>query len=83
MQPASSAAWTQATRLLAVGIRIGQVGLAYLLDQHATPREQLHQPGDDRLQQRVQFVVGGCARLDEAGHAIGVAPVHAVQHQAL
>lgn len=26
-----------------------------------TACEQLHQPADDRLQQRVQFVVGGCA----------------------
>jgi len=50
--------WPQSARLLAVGIRLGQVGLAHLLDQHASAREQLHQPGDDRLQQRVQFVVG-------------------------
>jgi hypothetical protein len=34
-------------------------------------------------QQRVQFVVAGCTRLDEAGHAIGVAPVHAVEQQAV
>ncbi|MBK8865765.1 MAG: hypothetical protein IPN37_17740 [Betaproteobacteria bacterium] len=49
-------------RLLAVGIRLGQVGLAHVFDQHAPAREHLHQPGDDGLQQRVQFVVGGRIR---------------------
>jgi len=56
---------------------------AYLLDQHAPAREQLDQPADDRLQQRVQLVVGGRTRRDEGRRAIDVAAVHAVQHQAV
>jgi hypothetical protein len=58
-------------------------GLPHLLDQHTPAREHLHQPGDDGAQQRVQFLVGGRTGLDETGHAIGVAAVHAVQHQAV
>jgi hypothetical protein len=59
------------------------VGLPHLLDQHAPAREHLHQPGDDRVQQRVQFVVGGRTGFDEHRHAFGAAPVHPVQHQAM
>lgn len=54
-------------RLLAVGIRLGQLGLPPLLDQHAPARELLHEPGDDGLHQRVQLLVGGRSRLDEGG----------------
>jgi hypothetical protein len=36
----------QRARLLAVGIRLGQLGLTHVLDQHAPAREQLDQPGD-------------------------------------
>lgn len=43
--------WSQRAHLLAVGIRLGQAGLAHLLDQHAPGREQLHEPGDDGQQQ--------------------------------
>jgi hypothetical protein len=43
----------QRARVLAVGIRLGQVGLAHVFDQHAPACEHLHQPGDDGLQQRV------------------------------
>ena len=71
----------QRARLLAVGMRLGQPGLPHLLDQHAPAREQLHQPGDDGLQQRMQLVVGGRSRLDEGRRAIGGAAVHPVQHQ--
>ena len=46
-------------RLLAVGIRLGQPGLPHLLDQHTPAREHLHQPGDDGVQQRTQFLVSG------------------------
>ena len=70
-------------RLLAVGIRIVQLGLPHLLDQHAPAREHLHEPGDDDLQQRVQLFVGGRSRLDAAGCDIGAAPVHPVQRQAV
>jgi hypothetical protein len=31
----------------------------------------------------VQLFVGGRLRLDKGRHAIGVAPVHAVKHQAI
>ena len=76
--------WPRAVRAcLAVGIRLGQVGLPHVLDQHTPASEHLHEPGDDGLQQRVQRVVGGRTRLDEAGRAVGVAAVHAVQHQAV
>jgi hypothetical protein len=73
----------QRARCLTVGIGLGQVGLAHVLDQHAPAREHLHQPGDDGLQQRMQFVVGGCLRLDEGRRAIGTAAVHPIQHQAV
>ena len=74
--------WPQRARLLAV-IGLGQAGLAHLLDQHAPARQHLHKPGDDGLQQRVQFVVAGRTRLDEGWRAVGAAAVHAVQHQAM
>jgi hypothetical protein len=32
---------------------------------------------------RVQFTVVGRIRLEKGRHAIGVAPVHAIQHQAM
>jgi len=70
-------------RLVAVNIRLGQIGLSHVLDQHAPAREHLHQPGDDGLQQHVQFFVGGRTRLDEGRYTIGAAPVHPVQHQAV
>lgn len=66
-----------------VGIRLGQPGRPQPLDQHASTRVHLHEPGDDGLQQRVQFFVGGRSRLNEGGCAIGAAPVHPVQQQAV
>jgi hypothetical protein len=73
----------QRARLLAVGIRLGQVGLAHVLDQHAAAGEQLHQPGDQGLQQRMHLVVGGRAHFDELRHTIGTTSVHPVQQQAV
>jgi hypothetical protein len=73
----------QRARFLTVGIGLGQVGLAHVVDQHAPAREHLHEPGDDGVQQCIELVVGRRTRLDETGHAIGVAAVHAVQHQAV
>ena len=61
----------------------GLYGLAHVLHQDAPSREQLHQPGDEALQQCVQLVVGGRIDLDEARRAIGTAPLHAVQYQAV
>jgi hypothetical protein len=58
-------------------------GGPHLLDQNAPARQHLHQPGDDRVQQRVQFVVAGRTGFDEHRHAIGAASVHPVQHQAV
>jgi hypothetical protein len=73
----------QRAHLLAIGTRLGQPGLAHVLDQHAAAREHLHQPLDHGLQQCVRFFVGGRTGLNEAGRAVGVAAVHAVQHQAM
>ena len=71
----------QRARLVTVGIGLGQVSLARVLDQHAPAREHLHQPGDDGLQQRVQLVVGRRIHLDEHRLAIVAALVHAAQNQ--
>jgi hypothetical protein len=71
----------QRARCLTVGIGLGQVGLAHVLDQHAPAREHLYQPLDHGLQQRMQLVVGGRSRLDEGRRAIDAAAVHPVQHQ--
>jgi hypothetical protein len=73
----------QRARLVVVGVRLGQVGLPRVLHQQPTPREQLHQPGDDRLQQRMHLVAGGRTHFDELRHAIGTTPVHPVQQQAV
>jgi hypothetical protein len=73
----------RSVRLLALGVGLGQVGLAHLLDQHTPAREHLHESGNDGLQQRVQFLVGGRTGLDDSGHAIDVTAVHAVQDQAV
>jgi len=54
----------------AVGIRLGQPGLARVFHQHALAREHLYQPGDDGLQQRAQLIVGGRAGLDEGWHTV-------------
>ena len=75
--------WPQGARFVPFSVGVSQSGLTHLLDQHAPAREHLYQPGDDRLQQRVQFVVGGPTGLDEHRHAIGAAPVHPVQNQAV
>ena len=69
----------QRARLLAVGIRLGQLGLAHVLDQHAPAGEHLHVPNNDGVQQRVELVVGRRTRLDEFGYAIGAAAVHAAR----
>ena len=53
-----------------------------LFDEHTAAGQQLHQPGDDLVQQRLQLLVGGGIGLHEYRPAIG-APVHAVQHQAV
>ncbi len=65
--------WLQGARFIPVSVGVSQVGLAHLLDQHAVAREHLHQPGDDRVQQRVQFVVCGRTGFDEHRHTIGAA----------
>ena len=75
--------WPQGARFVPVSVGVSQPGLPHLLDQNAVAREHLHQSGDDRAQQRVQFVVAGRTGLDEHRHAIGAAPVHPVQHQAV
>lgn len=51
---------TQDAGLLAVGVGVGvgEVGLPHLLDHTPPARENLNEPGNDGLQQRVQLVVG-------------------------
>jgi hypothetical protein len=68
-------------RRLAIGIRLGQPGLPHGFDPHSPVYGHLHEPGDEGPKQRVAFLVGGHAGLDELRHAIGVAALHTVQHQ--
>jgi hypothetical protein len=70
-------------RQVAIGIRLGKIGLSHHLDDHDPAREQLHRTGAEGLQQGVQFVVGRRAQLNERGHAIGIAPVHPIQSRAV
>jgi hypothetical protein len=69
----------QRARLLTVGVGRDQVGLAHRLDQQAPAREHLHEPGEDRLQQRVNSSSVGRPLRRGLAH-IGPAPIHAVQH---
>jgi len=69
----------QRARLLILGIRLGEVRPAIVIDPHAPAREQRHPAGDDRLQQRVQRLLGGRGRLDELRHPGGVAAVYPFQ----
>jgi hypothetical protein len=52
------------------------------LQLHALSRKQLHQPCNDRMQQRVEPVIVRGARFDEVRRT-AAAPVHAVQHRRL
>jgi hypothetical protein len=49
----------QGARFVPVSVGVSQPGMPHLLDRHALARAHLHQPGDDRVQQRVQFVFAG------------------------
>jgi len=71
--------------LIRIGLGVGQVvrsTLLLLFDEHAAAGQQLHQPRDDPLQQRLQVLVGGGIGLDEYRRAVR-APVHPVLHQAM
>jgi hypothetical protein len=46
-------------------ILFGQMSLPPVFRPHAAARKQLHQPGNERLQQRRQLVVSGSGRLDD------------------
>ena len=83
LKPSKSAhrGWCAAPSRGIAPLRLGQVGLAHVLDQHASAREHHHEPGNDGLQQCVEILVGGRTRLDEAGRTVGVAAAHSVQHQ--
>jgi len=65
-----------------IRIRVRKVGHALLLDQMAYAREHLHQPRDDLVEQALEFIVGGRARLLEGGLALS-APIYPVEHQAV
>ncbi|MCA3210754.1 MAG: hypothetical protein ING50_01015 [Burkholderiales bacterium] len=73
----------QHARLLAVGVQLGQPGLARVVHPHALAREGLHRLGDDGLQQRVRRLVAGRLHRDEHRHAIVAAWVHAIQDRAI
>ncbi len=72
----------QRARFVTIGVGVSQVGLAHLLDQHAPAREHLHEPGDDRLQQRIQLVVCGRTGFDEQKPAF-MSGVHCSRPSAL
>ena len=74
---------SQRARLVAVDVVLGEVGLPHVFHQNTPAREQLRQPGDERLQRSVQLVVCGHGHLDEGRYAVATNPVHAVQHQAV
>jgi hypothetical protein len=46
-----------------IRIRVRQVGHALHFDQITSPRQQLHQPCDDLVEQALEFIVGGGTRL--------------------
>ncbi|MBK6790038.1 MAG: outer membrane protein transport protein [Rubrivivax sp.] len=50
-------------------------GRPHVFGQHATAREQLRQPGDDRLQQWLESVVGAGTDFDGLPRAVAAAPV--------
>jgi hypothetical protein len=65
-----------------IRILVRQPGHALLLDQITAPREQLHQPRNDLLEQARELIAGGGSRRIEDGLALG-APIYPVEHQAV
>ena len=54
----------QRTRAVGVAISVGQIACPRLLDEHATPGQQLHQPADDLVPQRLLRVLGHLSASD-------------------
>lgn len=48
--------WPQRACPLTGSVGLNQTGLTHLLHRHAPARDQLHEPGDDGLQQRRKVV---------------------------
>ena len=69
--------------LVRIAFAVGHRGRTFLFDQQPTKGEQPHPVGDDLVQHRLQRLVGRCGCFDEDRRAIGAAPVHAVQQQAV
>jgi len=67
------------TRVVRVGIAVGQVARPLLFDEHTAPGQQLDEARDDLVQQRLQRFIGRCGYFDEDWLTVGT-PVHAVQH---
>jgi hypothetical protein len=68
--------------IVRIGIAVGHVRRALLLDQSAAAGEQLQDAGDD-LVQHSACSASSVGYLDEDRLAFGAAPVDAVQHQAV
>ena len=66
--------------LVRIGIVVSHLGPTPLFHRYALTGEQLHHPGDDLVQRRLQRLVGRRGCLDEFRRAVAAAPVHAVRH---
>ena len=77
-----SVQWPERARFVRIVV-VSHVRLALLFNQHPPTGQQLHHPGDDLVQRRLQRFIGWRRTLDEFRRPVGAAPVHAVQHQAV
>lgn len=66
-----------------IAVAGSHVGGTLLFDQHPSTGEQLHQSDDDFVQQHLQRFVAWLGNFDELRRPVNVAPVHAVQRQAV
>ena len=69
-------------RVVRLGIIVGQAGRPLRFYEHAAAGQLLHHAADDLVQHRLQRLIGVRRHLDEGRLAV-VAPIHAVEHQAV
>ena len=74
--------WPQRSGVIRLSIAVCQVGRLLLFDEHAAAGQQLHQPADDLVKQRLQPFIGGRGYFDKDRLTVS-APVDAVEHQAV